>query len=113
MKKKSKNRVLIWVSLLLCLISMVGAWALQIDFGNITVKDVRTVAPNGKILPGTLYVPATATAENPAPAVVNIHGWWKTREAEQSLSLELARRGYVVFTSTCRATVTTKSGMMT
>lgn len=97
MKKKSKNRVLIWVSLLLCLISMVGAWALQIDFGNITVKDVRTVAPNGKILPGTLYVPATATAENPAPAVVNIHGWWKTREAEQSLSLELARRGYVVF----------------
>lgn len=47
MKKKSKNRVLIWVSLLLCLISMVGAWALQIDFGNITVKDVRTVAPNG------------------------------------------------------------------
>lgn len=97
MRKLSKKRALLLVSLLLCLISMVGAWVLQIDFGNITVKDVRTVGPNGKILAGTLYVPDTATAETPAPAVINIHGWWKTREAEQSLSLELARRGYVVF----------------
>ena len=76
---------------------MVGAWVLQTDFGNLAIKDVRTVGPNGKILPGTLYVPESATAENPAPAVVNIHGWWKSREAEQFLSLELARRGYVVF----------------
>lgn len=85
------------IALLLCFFSMIGAWVLQTDFGNITVKDVRTVALNGKILPGTLYVPKTATAETPAPAIVNIHGWWKSREAEQFLSLELARRGYVVF----------------
>lgn len=97
MKSKSRNRTLLLVSVFLCLVSMVGAWVLQTDFGNLAVKDVRTVGPNGKILPGTLYVPESATAENPAPAVVNIHGWWKSREAEQFLSLELARRGYVVF----------------
>lgn len=85
------------VALLLCFISMIGAWLLQTDFGHITIKDVRTVGVNGKILPGTLYVPETATAETPAPAIVNIHGWWKSREAEQFLSLELAKRGYVVF----------------
>ena len=85
------------LALVLCLISMLGAGLLQTNFGTITLRDVRTVGVNGKILPGTLYVPETATAETPAPAIINIHGWWKTREAEQFLSLELARRGYVVF----------------
>ena len=55
------------LALVLCLISMLGAGLLQTNFGTITLRDVRTVGVNGKILPGTLYVPETATAETPAP----------------------------------------------
>ena len=76
---------------------MIVAGVLQTNFGRVTVKDIRTETDAGLTLSGLLYVPDTATVENPAPAVVVVHGWWKTRESQASTSLELARRGFVVF----------------
>lgn len=93
---KNKGKRLLAISVILMVISMSVAGMLQTNFGTITVKDIRTETDAGLTLSGLLYVPDTATAENPAPAVVVAHGWWKTRESQSSTALELARRGCVV-----------------
>lgn len=43
-----------------------------------------------------LYIPKTATIDNPAPAVLNIHGISSNAQSQSNYSIELARRGYVV-----------------
>ncbi len=43
-----------------------------------------------------LFVPKTATAENPAPAVVCAHGGTNVLELQMPFYIELARRGFVV-----------------
>ena len=54
---------------------------------------------NGKRLDtlGRSLCAETATTENPAPAVVLTHGSWKSREVMSTYTMELSRRGYVVF----------------
>ena len=94
---KEKSKRLLAVSVILMLVSMTAAGLLQTDFGKVTVKDIRTETDAGLTLSGLLYVPDSATAETPAPAVVVVHGWWKTRESQSSTAMELARRGFVVF----------------
>lgn len=94
---KDKAKRMLALSVLLMLISMIVAGMLQTDFGNVTIKDIRTETDAGLTLSGLLYIPDSATAENPAPAVVVVHGWWKTRESQISTAMELARRGIVAF----------------
>ncbi len=43
-----------------------------------------------------MYVPKTATRENPAPAVLSIHGISSNAQSQSNYAIELARRGYVV-----------------
>lgn len=50
----------------------------------------------GKVVSGILFKPDTATAENPAPAVVFTHGYLNNREMQLQNAIELARRGFVV-----------------
>lgn len=73
--------------------------------GKITVTsyDSETQQPvteeqdvEGKVVSGILFKPDTATAENPAPAVVFTHGYLNNREMQLQNAIELARRGFVV-----------------
>ena len=73
--------------------------------GTITVTsyDSATQQPvteeqdvEGKVVSGILFKPDTATAENPAPAVVFTHGYLNNREMQLQNAIELARRGFVV-----------------
>jgi dienelactone hydrolase len=43
-----------------------------------------------------LYVPDSASVEDPAPAIVSMHGYNNTREVQDLNAVELSRRGYVV-----------------
>ena len=54
---------------------------LQSDFGKVTVKKIKVETDAGLTMGGLLYVPDSATEENPAPAAVVVHGWWKTKES--------------------------------
>ena len=58
------------------------------------VTEVQDV--EGKVVSGILFKPDTATAENPAPAVVFTHGYLNNREMQLQNAIELARRGFVV-----------------
>lgn len=90
----------LWAALLLSLALILGggalAGAVQSDFGAVDVDDVRFTGTDGQLLSGLLYVPDGVTAENPAPAVLAVHGYINSRETQSAFAIELSRRGYVV-----------------
>ena len=94
MKLNAKKLVLI--SLILCLISSLGAMIFQTSFGQVGYHDMTFVTESGHELDALLLVPKTATAENKAPAIVVSHGWYNNREMQDLNYVEYARRGYVV-----------------
>jgi len=86
--------------LLIALLSVAAGVALaawiQTDGGRIRIDDVRFSGPDGRTLSALLYVPAQATPDTPAPAVLAVHGYINSRETQSPFAIELARRGYVV-----------------
>ncbi|PWL85789.1 MAG: hypothetical protein DBY17_07330 [Oscillospiraceae bacterium] len=97
--KQKKMKPIAWVavSLILILVSCIGASLIQTDFGSVTITDVRLPMPDGETLRVLVHRPAAATPENPAPAVITSHGYHATLETQDITSIELARRGFVVF----------------
>ena len=96
--KKIKKSAKFWlcIALALCLISALGASLIQSDFGRVTVKDLRFETASGHQMSALLFVPDTATAENPAPTIICSHGWYNNREMQDLNYVEYARRGFVV-----------------
>ncbi|HXQ10879.1 MAG TPA: alpha/beta fold hydrolase [Caulobacteraceae bacterium] len=64
--------------------------------GGVKVEDVRYPGDRGVVFSALLYVPPTASAAHPAPAVLLSHGFINTREMQSPFAIELARRGFVV-----------------
>lgn len=92
---KKTNKILLAVSLILCLVSIIFAGAIQTDFGKIDMVEISLETEAGT-LTGYMFRPKTATAETPAPAIVCSHGYLNNREMQDANYVELARRGYVV-----------------
>jgi len=95
LKKGSKKFLIIAIALLL--ISMIGAYIVQTNAGNVEIKDIRFETTTGYRMSGLLFIPSSATPENPAPAVVVSHGFFNNREMQDLNYVELSRRGFVVF----------------
>ncbi|ANP73691.1 alpha/beta hydrolase family protein [Cryobacterium arcticum] len=91
-----KNSFWLILSLVLCLVSAVGAFFVQTNGATVAVKDMRWETSSGRELSALLYKPASATPENKAPVVIVSHGWWNSREMQDANYVELAKRGYVV-----------------
>jgi pimeloyl-ACP methyl ester carboxylesterase len=83
------------LGLILILAGSFLAHAVQTS-GGVILKDVRFAGDNGLTQSGLLYVPKSATAAHPAPAVLASHGYINTREMQSPFAIELARRGFVV-----------------
>ena len=96
MKNKKGAKFWLAIALIICLISSIGASVAQTDGGFIKYHDVTFVTQSGHELDALLLVPETATAENPAPAIVCSHGWYNNREMQDLNYVEYARRGFVV-----------------
>ncbi len=93
MKKSTKKWLII--TAIICLIGVIGTCVLQTNFGNTKIENVRYITQSGYEQSLDIYVPANATAENPAPAVFVQHGGNNNKEEMQHYCIELARRGYV------------------
>jgi pimeloyl-ACP methyl ester carboxylesterase len=81
------------------LLVFAGGWlgsAVQTNFGEVTVEDVRFQSAEGATLSALLYRPESASDDAPAPAVLAVHGYINSRETQSPYAIELARRGYVV-----------------
>lgn len=94
--KRQKAVRLLCIAIILALISCIGASALQTSGGNVDVSEIRVSCDDGKWISGTLYRPASATADDPVPMVIVCHGYLNNSEMLDSISIELSRRGISV-----------------
>jgi pimeloyl-ACP methyl ester carboxylesterase len=87
---------LLMVSLGMMVLGGFAAHLTQTAGGRVRIEDVRFVGPGGIAQNARLYVPQTATAEDPVPGIVAIHGYINTHETQAGFAIEFARRGFVV-----------------
>ncbi|WP_051977435.1 serine aminopeptidase domain-containing protein [Necropsobacter rosorum] len=82
------------------LLSLIGAYlAAQVerDFGRIDVRIISFMTEEQQPMSAKLYRPVSASADNPKPALLALHGYQSDKEATNTFgALELARRGFVV-----------------
>lgn len=90
------RKIFLVISLLLILIGSSLGYAIQTDYGNIEIKEVKFNGVNGNTIHGYLYIPKGVSKDKPAPAVINCHGYMNTKEVQTGFSIEYARRGYIV-----------------
>ena len=91
-------KILLVIGLVLCLVSAVGSNLYLTSGGKVAINEYNLAIPSGETVHMYEYRPETATKENPAPAIVFSHGNDSTLQTHQDYAMELARRGYVVFT---------------
>lgn len=92
-------RILLCISLVLVLISGVGASAVQSSFGTVRVEDMRVVVDDGKYINAQIYIPQQASPENKLPLVVVSHGSFNNLDMQDLNMIQLSRRGFVVISS--------------
>ena len=82
------------------LLIVVGAsWCaarVQSDGGRVDVQGFRLPTHSGQWVVGDLFKPCSATPEEPAPLVIVVPGFQRSKEALSNIAIELARRGIVV-----------------
>ncbi|MCA8948012.1 MAG: prolyl oligopeptidase family serine peptidase [Planctomycetes bacterium] len=84
---------------LLALVMLVAsglAARVQSSGGQVAVRTIVLPTQGGQWLTADLFKPATATPEHPAPLVVVVPGFQRSKETLSNLSIELSRRGVVV-----------------
>ena len=84
------------LSLAILLISSILIWGFQTDWGRVEIRRLQLVGEDGTKISTLLYLPENATSDNPAPCAVIYHGRSNQGHSNDTWSMELARRGYVV-----------------
>jgi hypothetical protein len=84
-----------WILLATLIVSSYGASLVQTSFGQVDVQSVKFPMQNGQWLVGDLFRPVSATSENPAPLVIVVPGFQRSKEALSNIAIELARRDIV------------------
>lgn len=96
MKNLKRTLLFLTIAFSLVLVSMIGASALQSNFGKVDIIDIRADLGGDGQFSMIMYKPKTATPSNPAPVVIASHGYLNNREMQDIVLVELARRGIVV-----------------
>ena len=89
------SKRLLFISLLVVFFASFLASNIQDSFGRVDVQDIKIPTQNGQWVVADLYKPYSATDENPAPLVVVIPGFQRSKEALANVAIELSRRGIV------------------
>ncbi|HIV16959.1 MAG TPA: acetylxylan esterase, partial [Candidatus Alectryocaccobium stercorigallinarum] len=112
-KLNAKKWLIIIVAILL--VCFIGQYVIVTDSGKVRVEDTQWVTDDGTSLHGKMYIPDSADAQNPAPAVVTCHGFNNTVGDMENNNIELSRRGYVVISVDMagHGSSSTANGLMT
>lgn len=89
------SKRLLLISLLVVFFASYLASQVQSSGGRVQVLDIRIPTQNGQWVVADLYKPRSASSENPAPLVVIIPGFQRSKEALANVAIELSRRGIV------------------
>ena len=95
-----KKGVAFWLclSLVLMLISGIGASFIQTSGYRVKVRDLNFVTTKGYELSAKLLTPKGIKEGDKLPAIVTCHGMFNDKEMQDAFWVELSRRGYVVLT---------------
>ncbi len=91
------KRLLLFCYGIVLLASLLTA-QIQTSGGEVQVRDIKVPAHNGQWVVADLFKPRSATRDNPAPLVIVVPGFQRSKESLSNISLELARRGFVTMT---------------
>jgi pimeloyl-ACP methyl ester carboxylesterase len=91
-----RTLALLGMGLVLVVAGMGLGWWGHTAAGDVDRRTTTFETANGTTLQGTLYVPSSASASDPAPGVLAIHGYTGSRGTMAGIAAELSRRGYVV-----------------
>ena len=96
---KKKKGILFYFMLALCLIfcGAIGAQAVNENGYHTDISEFSLPTDDGQWVRGTVFKPDTATSATPAPAVVFVPGFQRTKESHYDIALEIARRGMVCY----------------
>ena len=64
--------------------------------GPVNIQQIKVPTENGQWEVADLFKPLSATKDNPAPVVIVIPGFQRSKETLSNISIELSRRGMVV-----------------
>ena len=84
-----------YVKILIIFLSSFIAYLIQSSWGDVSVYNVTIPTQNGQWVVADLYKPSTATSNDPAPAVIIIPGFQRSKETLSNIAIELSRRGIV------------------
>jgi hypothetical protein len=93
---KRSSTILLASCILVVLLASFVASRVQTSGGSVRVHDIKIPTHNGQWVFADLFKPETATSEFPAPLIVVVPGFQRSKEALANISMELARRGFVV-----------------
>ena len=68
---------------------------IQTSWGEVQVNSIKVPTQNGQWVVADLFKPNSANVDNPAPLVIVIPGFQRSKETLSNISIELARRGIV------------------
>ncbi len=95
-KKTKKASLALTICLVIAMLSMILANMLQTNFGKVeVVTSSFVVEEKDYSVTYKMYIPKEASAENPLPAVLCLHGYQNDKETSAAYAMELARRGIV------------------
>ena len=94
--QKRSSKKLLLITLLVVFVSSFIASQIQTSGGRVDVRDIKIPTQNGQWVVADLFKPRTASSESPAPLVVVIPGFQRSKEALSNIAIELSRRGVVV-----------------
>ena len=97
MKKRSAS-ILLVVSLILTILCALLMNGIDTSWGSVDVKLGKLVSPNGTTVNYKMYIPKTATADNPAPGLLWGVGGGDGVDAGRAFCIEASRRGMVAMT---------------
>jgi len=69
---------------------------IQNSWNKVSIQELKIPTQNGQWVVADLFKPLTATKQNPAPLVIVIPGFQRSKETLSNISIELSRRGIVV-----------------
>ena len=86
------------LKLYILLIFIVSFFAskVQNSWGSVNIQQIKIPTENGQWVVADLFKPLSATKDNPAPVVIVIPGFQRSKETLSNISIELSRRGMVV-----------------
>lgn len=96
--KKNTAKILLAASLIAGLILALLIAGIDTSWGKVDVKLGKLISDNGTLVNYKIYIPKTASPQNPAPALLYAVGGGDGLDAGRSFGIEASRRGLVVMT---------------